>query len=309
MRILIAGATGAIGSRLVPALFAAGHEVTGTSRSPERAAKLEPLGAIPAVCDALDRDAMVAVAKEARPEVVVHQLTALPKVPDLRKDDIYQATDRLRREGTANLIAAALEVGARRVVAQSIAFIYAPEGGPVKSEDAPVATGAPPPFGRTVAAVRNLETQVTETPGIGGVVLRYGWLYGPGTYFAPDGFIAGEVRRRRYPLIGSAAGISSFIHVDDAASMTVAAVDGGAPGIYNAVDDEPIALRDWLPIYATALGAKKPFRVPRFVARLAAGPVVAGMATTLRGASNARGKEELGWTLRYPSVREGFAAP
>jgi len=308
MRILIAGATGAIGVPLVRALVASGHEVTGTSRRAERAASLEALGATPAVMDALDREATAAVVEEARPDVIVHQLTALPNAPDLRQKDIYEATDRLRREGTRNLVSAALEAGVSRMVAQSIAFIYAPEGNAVKSEDAPVATEAPAPFGPTVRAVLDLEAQVTGTPGIDGIVLRYGWLYGPGTYFAPDGFIAGEVRRRRYPLIGSAAGISSFIHVDDAAAVTVAAIERGGSGIFNAVDDEPAALSNWLPLYASALGAKKPLRAPRFVARLAAGPVVAEMATEMRGASNAKGKEEFGWAFRFPSVRDGFAA-
>ena len=148
---------------------------------------------------------------------------------------------------------------------------------------------------------------MTQTPGIDGIVLRYGWLYGPGTYFAPDGFIAGEVRRRRYPVIGSGQGITSFLHTDDAAGATVAAVEKGAPGTYNIVDDEPLALRGWLPIYADALGAKAPRRIPRLVARLAAGPVVAQMATEMRGASNAKAKRELSWSPRYPSVRDGFA--
>ena len=228
-------------------------------------------------------------------------------MPDLRQKDIYEATDRLRREGTANLLAAALASGARRFVAQSIAFAYRPEGDALKTEEAPLASDAPSPFGSTVDAVGDLEAQVMGAPGIEGVVLRYGWLYGPGTYFAADGFIAGEVRKRRYPLIGSAAGISSFIHTGDAAAATLAAVERGAPGIYNAVDDEPLALSEWLPIYADALGAKRPFRVPRFVARLAAGEVVAGMATEMRGASNAKGREEFGWDFRFPSVRDGFA--
>jgi nucleoside-diphosphate-sugar epimerase len=307
MRILIAGATGAIGQKLVPALVAGGHEVTGTSRSVERASELVELGATPALMDALDPVATAATVAWARPDVIVHQLTALPKVPDLRKHDIYAATERLRREGTANLIAAAQDAGVKRVVAQSIAFAYAPEGGAIKDEDAPLNTGAPAPFGATVEAVAELEERVTRTPGIDGIVLRYGWLYGPGTYFAPDGFIAGEVARRRYPLIGSAKGISSFIHTEDAAGVTVAAIENGEPGIYNAVDDEPLALSEWLPVFAKALGAPPPRRIPRFAARLAAGPVVAEMATEMRGASNARAKRELDWIPRYPSVRDGFA--
>jgi nucleoside-diphosphate-sugar epimerase len=306
MRILIAGATGVIGRKLVPALVDGGHEVTGTSRSVEGASELVALGATPAVLDALDPVATAATVAWANPDVIVHQLTALPKVPDPRKPDLYEATDRLRREGTANLVAAGTDAGVKRIVAQSIAFAYEPAGDPVKDENAPLATDAPAPFGPTVQAVSALEEQVTETMGIDGIVLRYGWLYGPGTYFAHDGFIAGEVRERRYPLIGSANGISSFIHADDAAEATVAAIERGEPGIYNVVDDEPMALSEWLPLLAHELGAKPPRRVPRFAARLAAGPVVAQMATKMRGASNAKAKRELGWSPRRPSVRNGF---
>ena len=307
MRILIAGATGAVGRELVPALVRAGHEVTGTSRSVEGASGLVPLGARPAVMDALDPVTTKATVAWAQPDVIVHQLTALPKVPDLRKPDVYERTDRLRREGTANLVAAALDVGVRRIVAQSIAFAYRAEGGAIKSEDAALATDAPAPFGPTVQAVAELERQVTKTAGIAGTVLRYGWFYGPGTYFAPDGYIGGEVKRRRYPVIGSGKGITSFLHVEDAAAATVAAIENDVTGVFNVVDDEPLALAEWLPLYAQALGAKAPLRVPRLVARLAAGPVVTEMATEMRGASNAKAKRELGWSPRFPSVRGGFA--
>lgn len=307
MRVLIAGATGAIGRKLVPALVAAGHEVTGTSRSVERATELVGLGATPAVLDALDPVATKATVEWAQPDVIVHQLTALPKVPDLRKHDAYEATDRLRREGTANLVAAAVDAGVKRMVAQSIAFAYAFSGPAIKDEAAALATDAPSPFGTTVKAVAELERQVTQTPQVAGTVLRYGWFYGPGTYFAHDGFIAGEVRKRRYPLIGSAQGITSFIHTDDAATATLAAIESEVTGTFNIVDDEPLALSAWLPLYANALGAKPPLRVPRLAARLAAGPVVAQMATEMRGASNAKAKQELDWNPRLPSVRDGFA--
>ncbi len=307
MRILIAGATGAIGRELVPLLVAARHEVTGTSRTLERASELTRLGATPAAMDALDQAATAEVVARAKPDVLVHQLTALPRVPDLRKPEIYAATDRLRREGTANLIAAALDAGVERIIAQSIAFAYRPDGNAVKGEDAPLAIDAPAPFGKAVQAVASLEQQVTSTRGLDGTVLRYGWLYGAGTYFARDGFIAGEVLRRRYPLIGSAKGIYSFVHTSDAAAATVAAIERTATGILNVVDDEPMALREWLPIYAEALGAKPPLRIPRIVARLAAGPVVAQMATEMRGASNAKARTDLEWQPRSPSVRDGFA--
>ncbi len=309
MRVLIAGATGAIGAKLVPALVERGHEVIGTSRSADRAADVDAMGGRGVVCDALDREAMIATARETEPEIIVHQLTALPKAIDPKDKSVYGATDRLRREGTANLMAAAQATGVRKVVAQSIAFMYKPEGDWVKTEDAPVQTEAPEPFGPTVRSVMELERQVTETEGIEGTVLRYGWLYGPGTYYDPaDGFIAGEVRKRRYPIIGSGEGVSSFIHTDDAAALTVAAIEKDAPGIYNAVDDDPIAMREWLPLYAEAIGAKKPLKAPRLVVRMAAGPVVAALGTDLRGASNAKGKEAFGWTFRFPSVREGFSS-
>ncbi|MDX6586869.1 MAG: hypothetical protein QOI31_1342 [Solirubrobacterales bacterium] len=307
MRVLIAGATGAIGRKLVPALVDAGHDVTGTSRSVERASELVELGATPAVMDALDPVTTAATVAWARPDVIVHQLTALPKVPDMRKRHHYEPTERLRREGTANLIAAAQDAGTKRVIAQSLAIAYRPEGDAIKGEEAPLWTDAPDSFGPTVEALAELEERVTGTLGIDGIVLRYGSLYGPGTWFARDGFIAGEVERRRYPLVGSAKGISSFIHSDDAAAATVTAIEKGEPGIYNVVDDEPLALSDWLPLYAEALGADPPRRVPRFAARLAAGRAIALMATEARGASNAKAKRELGWSPRYPSVRHGFA--
>ncbi len=288
-------------------LARAGHEVTGTSRTVERASELVELGATPAVLDALDPVATAATVAWAKPDVVVHQLTALPSAPNPRKNDIYEATDRLRREGTANLVAAAADASVKRIVAQSIAFAYAPEGGAIKDEEAPLATGAPEPFGTTVQAVAELERQVTQTHGIDGIVLRYGWFYGPGTYFGPGGFIEGEVRKGRYPVIGSGTGITSFVNTEDAAGATVTAIEKGEPGIYNIVDDEPLALREWLPLYAEAIGAKPPRRIPRLVARLAAGPVVAQMATEMRGASNAKATRELGWSPRYPSIRDGFA--
>lgn len=303
MRVLVAGATGAIGRKLVPALIAAGHEVTGTSRSVERAADLVKLGATPAVMDGLDPVSVNATVAWARPEVIVHQLTALPKAPDFSKDDVYEATDRLRREGTASLIAAAAENEVQRVVAQSIAFAYKPEGDWVKDEEAPLWLDAPQPFRSATGAIADLERQVTDAEG---TVLRYGWFYGPDTYFAPGGFIATEVDRRRYPLVGSARGVSSFIHTDDAAAATVASIEAEATGIFNIVDDEPMALSEWLPLYAKTIGAKPPRRVPRFVARLVAGPVVARMATEMRGASNAKAKRELDWSPRHASVRTGF---
>jgi nucleoside-diphosphate-sugar epimerase len=306
MRVFVAGATGAIGRPLVPGLIAAGHEVTGTTRSEERAEAIRAAGARAVVCDALDADALRAAVVDAAPEVVVHELTALPARFNPRDKQMYAPTNRLRQEGTRNLIAAARAAGARRIVCQSIAFAYAPGERPeVKDEDAPLALGAPLPFGDSVRAIDEMERAVVGAAGVDGVVLRYGWFYGPGTYLADDGSVARDVRRRRLPVIGKGIGLYSFIHVDDAASATVAAVERGAPGVYNVVDDEPAPQREWLPRYADAMGANKPLRVPVWMARLAMGKI-ATMADVQAGASNAKAKVELGWEPRWSSWREGF---
>ena len=306
MRVFVAGATGAIGRPLVPALIAAGHEVTGTTRSEERAEGVRAAGARAAVCDALDADALHTAVAEAAPEVVVHELTALPDRFNPRDKQMYAPTNRLRRDGTRNLIAAARAAGARRVVCQSIAFAYAPGERPeVKDEDAPLALEAPLPFGDSVRTIDEMERAVVGADGLEGLVLRYGWFYGPGTYLADDGSVARDVRRRRLPVIGKGIGLYSFVHVADAASATIAAVERGAPGVYNVVDDEPAPQREWLPRYADAIGAKKPLRVPVWIARLAMGKI-ATMADVQAGASNAKAKRELGWEPRWRSCREGF---
>ena len=305
MRVFVAGASGVIGRALVPQLVAAGHEVTGTIRSPERADALEAAGAKAAVCDCLDAAGVREAVASASAEVLVNQLTALPRRFDPRKID-YGPTNRLRRDGTRNLVDAALAAGSRRLISQSIAFIYAPQGGPIKGEEDPPFTDAPEPFGEGVKATLDLERQTLSAPGLEGLVLRYGWFYGPGTYFAADGSTAEQVRARRYPIVGKGDGISSFIHVEDAAATTVAALDHGPPGIYNVVDDEPAPMRDWLPEYAAALGAKPPRRVPRWLARLVAGRMAATIAADMRGATNTKAKRELGWAPRYPSWRQGF---
>ena len=306
MRVFVAGATGAIGRPLVPALIAAGHEVTGTTRSEERAEGVRAAGARAAVCDALDADALHTAVAEAAPEVVVHELTALPDRFNPRDKQMYAPTNRLRRDGTRNLIAAARAAGARRIVCQSIAFAYAPGERPeVKDEDAPLALEAPLPFGDSVRTIDEMERAVVGADGLEGLVLRYGWFYGPGTYLADDGSVARDVRRRRLPVIGKGIGLYSFVHVDDAASATIAAVERGAPGVYNVVDDEPAPQREWLPRYADAIGAKKPLRVPVWIARLAMGKI-ATMADVQAGASNAKAKRELGWEPRWQSWREGF---
>jgi 2-alkyl-3-oxoalkanoate reductase len=306
MRVFVAGASGAIGRRLLPQLVAAGHEVTGITRSEERAEAIRAAGARAVICDALDTDALHAAVTGAAPEVVVHQLTALPHRFDPRDKQIYASTNRLRSETTRTLLDAARAAGARRLICQSIAFAYAPGTDPeVKDEEAPLALGAPPPFGDAVRAIDEMERAVVGADGLDGLVLRYGWFYGPGTYYADDGSMAADVRKRRFPVIGKGTGLFSFIHVDDAAGATVAAVERGAPGIYNIVDDDPGRQRDWVPAYADAIGAKKPLRVPVWVARLVAGKL-AGMVSVQPGASNAKAKRELGWEPRWPSWRQGF---
>jgi nucleoside-diphosphate-sugar epimerase len=300
MRVFVAGASGAIGRPVVRRLVAAGHEVTGMTRREERTAAIREAGAEAVVCDAFDAEGLREAAVAAEPEVVVHLLTALPQRYD-RKSDWLEPTNRIRREGTRNLIEAAVAAGARRMVAESIAFVYRQEGGWVKDEDEAIEDRAGPGV-----AVADLERQVHEAD-LDGLVLRFGWFYGPGTYFDRGGQEAGEVEKRRYPVVGKGRGTFSFVHTEDAAAATVAAVERGAPGIYNVVDDEPAPLREWLPVYARALGAKPPRRVPYWLARLAAGEQTARGALELRGASNAKAKRELGWQPSRPSWRQGFA--
>ncbi len=305
MRVFVAGASGAIGRCLVPQLLEAGHEVIGMTRSEGAAQQIRTRGAAAIVCDVFDRTRLRSALHDAAPDVVVHQLTALPKDYDIRKID-YEPTNRLRTEGTRNLIEAARAAGVGRMVAQSIAFLIAPEGERVRDEQARPFTEAPPPFDTGVAATVEMEQLVTGTEGLDGLVLRYGFFYGPGTYYAADGYLADETRKRRQPIVGGGTGVFSFCHVDDAASATVAAIERGAPGVYNICDDEPAAMRDWLPFYAEALGAGKPLHLPAFVARLLAGRFAVAMATELRGSSNAKAKADLGWQPRYPSWRQGF---
>jgi nucleoside-diphosphate-sugar epimerase len=296
-----------IGEPLVRQLVAAGHEVTGTTRHEERAAEIRAAGASAVVCDAFDRPALEAAVIAARPEAVVNQLTSLPQKYNPRRSSFYEATDRVRREGGHNLVEAARAAGARRFLTQSIAFLYAPEGDWVKDESARPFEDAPGHFRSAVEAMLGHEREVTGCADFEGLVLRYGQFYGPRTYFARDGHFGREVSRRRFPIVGPGTGTFSFLHVEDAAAATVAALDRGAPGIYNVVDDEPAQLQDWLPVYAEALGAKPPFRAPLWLARLVAGSAIAAQAVHLRGASNAKAKRELGWQPAHPSWRQGFA--
>jgi nucleoside-diphosphate-sugar epimerase len=300
MRVLVAGASGAIGTRLVPQLIDQGHEVIGTVRSPGNAERLRALGAESVALDLLDRLAVRAAVLEAKPDAIVHQATALADARFSRNlDRTFARTNRLRTEGTDALLAAARHAGVRRFVAQSFApYRYAREGGPVKTETDPLDPTPPSAMQETNAAMRHLDQAVTEA---GGIALRYGAFYGASN----DGLV-GPVRKRQFPIVGDGAGLSSFIHLDDAAAATVLALDHDGAGIYNIVDDEPAPMREWLPVLAQALGAKPPRTVPRWLARLIAGEGGVAMGTEARGASNTKAKRELGWTLRYPSWRQGF---
>jgi 2-alkyl-3-oxoalkanoate reductase len=302
MRVFVAGASGAIGSRLVPQLIERGHEVIGTSTSPASAERVRALGAEAVTLDLLDARAVRKAVLESQPEAIVHQATALANLRFTRNFDRgFAQTNRLRTEGTDALLAAAREAGVRRFVAQSFAsYRYAREGGSLKTEDDPLDPNPLPTTRESQAAMRYLEQAVTDA---GGVALRYGGFYGA----ANDGLVE-PVRKRQFPIVGDGSGISSFIHLDDAAAATVLALERDAAGIYNVVDDEPAPAREWLPVLAEVLGAKPPRRVPRWLARLVAGEAAVMIGTEARGASNAKAKRELGWELHYPSWRQGFVA-
>jgi nucleoside-diphosphate-sugar epimerase len=308
MRVFVAGATGAIGRHLVPRLVAAGHEVHGMTRSESNQGVLRELGAVPVVANALDPDQVAEAVGAAKPEVIVHQLTALAGkgMRDLKRR--IAMTNRLRTEGTDHLLSAGEAVGVRRFVAQSNYAAYARTGGPVKSEEDPLDPSPPDKLREGVAALRHLEEAVLDARWTEGIVLRYGGFYGPGTNMAPGGDMYEMIRKRRFPLISDGGGIWSFIHIADAADATMAAVERGVRGVYNIVDDDPAPVAEWLPALTKMLSSKKPRRVPRVVVRLIAGEAGVVMMTDARGASNAKAKRELGWSPAYPSWREGFAA-
>jgi 2-alkyl-3-oxoalkanoate reductase len=308
MRVFVAGGTGALGQHLLPQLVAAGHNVSALTRSASKAAAVESAGAEPVVADALDREALAAAVRQVRPEVVIHQLTALTTIKNFRRfDKEFALTNRLRTEGTDNLLAAAQDAGASRFVAQSFAgWPSERTGSRVKTEDAPFDPAPPANQRRSMEAIRYLERQVTGAP-LEGVVLRYGGFYGPGSNMNRSGDIAELVRKRRFPIVGNGSGVWSFCHLEDAASATVAAVERGAPGIYNVCDDEPVEIGTWLPEYARAIGAPPPRHVPVWLGRLLAGDVVVSMMTQVRGASNAKATAALDWKPRYATYREGFS--
>jgi nucleoside-diphosphate-sugar epimerase len=302
MRVFLAGASGALGSRLVPQLIAAGHEVIGTHHSASTGNRLAALGAEPVRVDLLDAAAVRQSVLDSRPDAIVHQATALADVKFGRSlDKTFVATNRLRTEGTDALIAAARAAGVRRYVAQSVAFYrYACEGGPVKTENDALDPTPPPNTEQSFAAMSYSDETTLE---FGGIVLRYGGFYGA----ANDALIT-PIRKRQIPIIGNGGGMFSWIHLDDAATATVRALDHDGPAVFNIVDDEPAPIRDWLPVLAQTLGAKPPCHVPTWLARLVGGKAAVVVGTQVRGASNAKAKRELGWTPRYATWRTGFAA-
>ena len=305
MRIFLAGATGAIGRQIVPLLVRHGHTVTAMTRSAARVEQLRQQGADPVVCDVFDRERLLDVVGNARPDAVVHELTSIPvRMNPRRVRQTMAATNRLRTEGTQALAEAARATGARRMLTQSIAFAYEPRGTGPATEDDPLFLAAPAAFADVVQAVRQCERIALDIPGVDGVVLRYGHYCGPGTIYARGGSFAVDVMRRRVPMMGDGGGVFSFIHVADAAEATVAALTHGSAGIFNVVDDEPAAVCDWLPQYAEHLGAPRPFRIPRTLGRLGGGSFAAYLMTQQRGASNAKAKAHLGWEPRYTSWRD-----
>jgi 2-alkyl-3-oxoalkanoate reductase len=317
MKVFVAGATGVLGRELVPQLVARGHDVVGMTRSESKQDLVRSLGARPVVADALDPDAVAQAVASAEPEVIVHQLTALSgkmSARDMRHPDRSAAaimTNRLRTEGTDHLLTAGRAVGARRFVAQSFgAFRFGRTGGPVHTEDDPLDPNDPPAAMRPAqAAYLYLERAVTTIEWGEGLALRYGGFYGPGTStsLAPDAVMAAPIRKRRFPIVGDGGGVWSHVHIEDAAAATAVAVERGQPGVYYVVDDEPASVREWLPVLASALDAKPPRRIPRWVGRLMAGEAATAMMTEARGASNEKAKRELGWQPRYASWRQGLA--
>jgi len=305
MRIFVAGATGALGRHLIPRLVAAGHEVTATTRTPGKLAQLREAGAEPVVVDGLDREGVIVAVLAAEPEVIVHEMTALADMRSLRKiDQVFATTNELRTRGTDNLLAAAAQVGTRRLIVQSATGSNEPSGSPVKAEEDPLASRSPSPSSaRALAAIKHVEETVPLTAPEG-IVLRYGTFYGPG---ASD-ILLDVVRKRQVPVIDGGTGIWSFIEITDAAAATLAAVDRGAPGVYNVVDDDPAPVAEWLPYLAQVAGAKPPLHLPVWLGRLLAGEFVVAQMTSWRGCSNEKARKELGWEPRYSSWREGFRA-
>jgi nucleoside-diphosphate-sugar epimerase len=304
MKVFLAGASGALGKRLIPRLLEHGHEVAGTTRSEAKAAQLSNLGAKPVVVDALERDAVIAAVVAEQPDAIIHQLTSLAGVDFRKFEKAFGLTDKLRTTGTDNLLAAAKAAGVTRFVAQSYAgWPYARTGGIKKSEDEPLDPQPAPQMRRSLAAIRHVETVVPEA---GGIVLRYGGFYGPGTGLEPNGEQLEAVRKRKFPLIGDGRGVWSFVHIDDAAAATVVALEHGQPGVYNIVDDEPAPVSEWLPYLAKVAGAKPPRHLPLWLGRMVGGEHMVVLMDESRGASNEKARRELGWEPSRHSWRDGF---
>lgn len=306
MRVFVAGGTGAVGREMIPRLVSAGHAVVAISRAAEKLDGLRKAGAEAVVCNVFDRERLETVVRDAAPDAIVNQLTDLPTSMDPRKiEAIYARNNRVRSEGARNLITAARAARVSRLVVQSMATWYRPEGGAIKTEEAPLWTDAPEPIGAAVRTVVAMEGAALKDMPVA-TVLRYGAFYGAGTWYAGDGDIAKRMKKRGFPIVGSGGGMTSFIHVGDAAAAAVAALDAPASGVYNIVDDEPAAASEWMPAYAAAIGAPAPLRVPAFLARLALGKPLTKWITSMRGASNRAALTRLGWRLQYPTWRAGF---
>jgi nucleoside-diphosphate-sugar epimerase len=308
MKVFVAGATGAVGKQLLPLLVSQGYEVVGMTRSPDKAKRIRDAGVEPVIADGLDRSAVIDAVVSAKPDVIIHQMTGLAKMTSLKNfDDEFELTNQLRTIGTDYLLEGALAAGTRRIVAQSYGnWNYERTGGSIKTEADRLDPAPPATMRRTMDAIRYVESKVVGAHGLEGLVLRYGSLYGPETSVAPHGAIVEALRKRQFPIVGNGAGVWSFAHVADVASATLAAIEHGAPGIYNVCDDEPAAVAIWLPELARAVGAKPPWRVPAWLGGLFIGEAGVSMMTLIRGASNAKAKSELGWRPRYATWRDGF---
>jgi nucleoside-diphosphate-sugar epimerase len=308
MKVFLAGATGAIGKRLLPKLVAAGHQVTGTTQSPEKATSISAAGAKPAIVNALNKKEVLQAVQDAEPDVIIHQLTSIPARFNMRRfDREFAMTNRFRTEGTDNLLAAARSTGCRRFIAQSYTgWPYAREGNWIKTEDDPLITFPESAMKETFSAIVHLESATLSEKNIEGFVLRYGSFYGPGTSLGQGGAFLEDIRRRRVPIVGKGTGYWSFIHIDDAASATVAAIEAAEPGVYNICDDEPSPVSEWLPFMSDALGAEPPRKIPAWLGRLAIGSSGVAMMTQIRGASNQKAKSNFFWILQWPTWRQGF---
>jgi len=308
MRIFLAGATGAIGKRLLPMLVAAGHHVTGTTRTRAKSDSIRSAGAQAEVVDALNKRSVMDAVERTKPDVMIHELTAIPAELNLKRfDEDFALTNLLRTEGTDHLLAAARRVGCRRFIAQSFApLTYERNGSWVKNEEDALLSSAEPEVRKTLEAIFHLESAVLDETAMEGFALRYGWFYGPGTSLGRGGGQLEEIGKRRIPIVGKGTGHWSFVHIDDAASATLATVTASSPGVYNICDDEPAPVSTWLPYLANSIGAKPPRHIPRWLGQLAIGDYGGALMNEIRGASNQKAKSHLRWRLKWPSWRQGF---